>query len=137
MTATAIISRNEKSFRNASRTSLLAGLVVVLTALSLTFSAMPAHARQTSVTLGPKTCTGSNSLYSTSNATYSVVHKVVTTQGAVALRTFTNLTDNYVTHRYYTGMKGSVVYNGKSFVALSGTYFPDSTVGTASLNCDY
>jgi len=119
-----------------SRHLLRAGAALALAAGLALATAIPAQAVQTYVTLGPKTCTGSNFLASTSNATIGVQHKVVTTTGAFAIRQFTNYTGTYKVTNYYTGMHGKVIYDGHSFVQIYPTW-ESGTIGTAKLFCDY
>lgn len=118
--------------RNAVLTAALAASIGVIGALA---PALAANAAQSSVILGPKTCTGSSHLASKSYATIHVQHKIVNTAGAVAIRSFTNYTGTYQNSYYYPGMQGSVIYNGNSYVQITPTW-ESGTIGTASLFCD-
>ncbi len=114
-------------------------LLALAPAIALALSLTPPVAAQaaTSITLGPRSCTGSSYLYSTGVANFSTVHKLVLTNGNVAIRNFVNTTGAYRTDRYYTGLQGTVNRNGYSFVTLSGVWFGGANVSSASLSCDY
>lgn len=123
--------------RRRSLHMALVGLATSLaTVVALVIAPGPAFAA-TSMTLGPKTCTGSSYLYTGGTANYSNVHKIVTTSGYVAIRNHVNLTGTYQTKYYYPIIQGTVVRDGLTFVALSGWWPSGSSVNWATLSCDY
>jgi len=120
------------------RRGRLAGAVALCAGIALALiPALPAAAVQTNVTLGGKSCTGDSFLASRSNANATVMHKVHTTAGFTGYRQFNNTSETYLTFNYYTGQKGTVVYDGVSYVYLTGPFLTNrSTIGSAYLFCD-
>lgn len=125
-------SRSERLIRG--RAAAVAG--AILAAVLAMAPALPASAASY-INLGPRTCSGSSYLYSSGTANWNTTHKLVLTNGNVAIRGFVNHTASYQTSRYYTGLQGTVNRDGYSFVTLSGVIPAGSNVSSAFASCDY